>query len=129
MSEAVQTSARGRARTAHPVCRADALAPGERLLVELGGRTVGLFNIGGQFYALHNRCPHANGNLCKGPLTGTALPTDKREYVYGLEGQVLRCAWHGWEFRVDTGECLASERIRARTFPVTVEDGMVLVHI
>jgi nitrite reductase/ring-hydroxylating ferredoxin subunit len=88
-----------------------------------------VFNIGGQFYALHNRCPHAGGNLCQGPLTGTALPTDQREYVYGLEGQVLRCAWHGWEFRVDTGECLASPRMRARTFPVTIEDGMLVVHI
>jgi nitrite reductase/ring-hydroxylating ferredoxin subunit len=130
MSDERATAARhSRQRTAYPVCRADALAPGDRLLITLDGRTIGVFNIGGQYYALHNRCPHAGGNLCQGPLTGTALPTDRREYVYGLEGQVLRCAWHGWEFRVDTGECLASPRIRARTFPVTIEDDMVLVHV
>ena len=118
-----------RARTPYAVCRANDLAPGDRLIVELGGRSVGVFNIGGQFYALHNRCPHAGGALCQGPLTGTTLPTTQREFVYGQAGRILRCAWHGWEFEVDSGQCLSDPKIRARTFPVRVADGQVTVYI
>jgi nitrite reductase (NADH) small subunit len=116
-------------RAPHIVCQANDLAPGERLIVELGGRSVGVFNIAGQFFALHNRCPHAGGQLCRGPLTGTTLPTTEREYIYGYAGRILRCAWHGWEFEVETGRCLSDPRYRARIFSVTVADGQVTVHI
>ena len=120
-------SVRGRR---HIICKAQALAPGERLIVEIEGRSVGVFNVAGQFYALHNRCPHVGGALCQGPLTGTSLPTDRwGEYVYGREGHILRCAWHGWEFEVATGQCLAAPNIKAKSFPVTIEQGDVIVHI
>src|SRR5437868_15485077 len=112
----------GRPRTPHVVCKVNDLAPGERLIVDVGGRSVGVFNIGGQFYALHNRCPHAGGALCLGPLTCTILPTTRREYVYSQAGRILRCAWHGWEFEVDGGQCLSDPKLRARSFPVTVVD-------
>src|ERR1700694_3023961 len=99
-------------RTPHVVCRAGDLAPGERLIVDLGGRSVGVFNIDGHFYALHNRCPHAGGALCRGPLTGTTLPAGTaREYVYAQAGRILRCAWHGWEFEVETGHCLSDPKL------------------
>jgi nitrite reductase (NADH) small subunit len=116
-------------RRRYIVCKDHELAPCERLIVDLDGRSVGVFNIADHFYALHNRCPHAGGALCRGPLTGTALPTDRREYVYGLEGRILRCAWHGWEFEVATGRCLADPQVKARTYLVTVEDGDVIVHV
>jgi nitrite reductase/ring-hydroxylating ferredoxin subunit len=111
------------------VCRADELGPGERRVVELGGRSVGIFNVGGSFYALHNRCPHRGGALCLGPVTGTVRASEDFEYVYEREGRILRCAWHGWEFEIETGQSLADPRMRAKTFPVTVEDGEVIVHI
>jgi len=116
-------------RRAHRVCHVNRLPPGERLITEIEGRSVGLFNINGQFYAVHNRCPHVGGALCAGPLTGTTLPTNQRgDYVYAHEGRILRCAWHGWEFEVETGQCISDKKYRAKTFPVTVEDGEVVVH-
>jgi nitrite reductase (NADH) small subunit len=111
------------------VCAANELASGQRLVVDLGGRSVGVFNVEGSFYALHNRCPHRGGALCLGPVTGVTRSTDDFEYVYADEGRILRCAWHGWEFEIATGRALADPRIRAKTFPVTVEDGEVVVHI
>ena len=36
------------------VCKASDLRPGERLIVSLGGRSVGVFNVKGSYYALHN---------------------------------------------------------------------------
>ena len=112
-----------------PVCKTGELAPGERLVVELGGRSVGVFNVGGSFYALHNRCPHRGGPLCLGPITGLTRATADFDYDYGDEGRILRCAWHGWEFEIETGRAVADSRMRAKIFPVTVEDGDVVVHI
>jgi len=112
------------------LCKASDLAPGERLIVDVEGRSIGVFNVAGQFFALHNRCPHVGGALCEGPLTGTTLPAQQRgEYVYGREGRILRCAWHGWEFEVETGRCLSDAKVRAKTFTVTVEAGDVILHL
>ena len=114
---------------AHVVCAASDLRPGERRIVELGDRSIGVFNVGGRFHALHNGCPHKGGALCQGRLGGTVLPTAGREFVYGREGEILRCAWHGWEFDIATGQALADPRVRARTYPVTVVEGNVVVTV
>ena len=124
----IMQSSRGRkASRLHVVCKIGELRPGERKIVELDGKSVGVFNVGGRYYALLNYCPHKGGALCQGPVTGTALPTDKYEYVYGREGAILRCAWHGWEFDITTGESLVDPRTRARTYPVTIENGDIIV--
>jgi nitrite reductase (NADH) small subunit len=116
---------RGRFR----VCRETDLAPGERIICDLDGLSVGVFNVGGSLYALHNRCPHKGGALCRGPVTGTNLPTSDFDYAYGRDGEIVRCAWHGWEFEIATGRSLVDARVRARTYPVEVEDGEVYVLI
>ncbi len=56
-----------------------------------------------------------------------ACATDELQYVYGREGEILRCAWHGWEFEIETGRSLVDPRVRARTYAVEVEDGEVYV--
>jgi hypothetical protein len=48
------------------VARAEEIPPGERKIVEVGGRSIGVFNIAGRYYALRNRCPHQGGPLCTG---------------------------------------------------------------
>ncbi len=111
----------------HRVCRADELTPGERRIVELEGRSIGVFNVDGRFYALHNRCPHSGGALCEGPVTGTAKATPDFRYEYDRPGELVRCAWHGWEFEIATGRCLVDPKVRARTYDVEVEDGRVYV--
>jgi nitrite reductase (NADH) small subunit len=81
----------------------------------------------GRFHALHNRCPHRGGALCLGPVTGTALGDAGFRFVYGREGELIRCAWHGWEFEIATGRSLVDDRIRAKTYPVEVDAGRVYV--
>ena len=93
------------------------------------GKSVGVFNVDGRYYALHNRCPHMGGTLCEGPLSGTSMATDEYRFEYGRQGQILRCGWHGWEFDVETGQALVDPLVRARTYQVTVENGSLIVHI
>ena len=56
--EQVKTSKKE--KQAFPAGKAD-LKSGERRLVEVKGRSVGIFNVNGTYHALHNRCPHMGG--------------------------------------------------------------------
>ncbi len=125
----VPRGAKPKAKKKYVACRSGDLPLGKRMILDLDGKSVGLFNVEGSYFALHNRCPHTGGPLCLGPITGTAQPTTGRNFEYGREGSILRCAWHGWEFEIETGLSLVDPKIRARKYPVTVEDGEVIVHI
>lgn len=115
----------------HRVADVEEIPAGEALIVEAGGRSVGVFKVSGRFYAVKNICPHKQAPLCRGTVGGTMLPSSKPgELEFGLEGRVLKCPWHGWEFDLETGECLfgVSDR-RVATYPVEVVDGQVYVEI
>ncbi len=120
--------ARRRVKKQFAIGRAD-LLPGEKRIIDVDGKSVGIFNVHGAYYALHNRCPHMSGKLCAGPVSGTTMPTDKVEFVYGREGEIIRCGWHGWEFEIETGMCLVNPRVRVRTYQVTVENGDLILYI
>lgn len=101
------------------------------VIVEAGGRSIGVFNVDGRFYAVKNVCPHKQAPICRGTLEGTMLPTDTPgHFEYGREDMVLKCPWHGWEFDLPTGECLfgVSDR-RVKVYPVEVRDGQVYLEI
>jgi len=129
----------------HIIGHVSELVPGERRVVEVEGRSIGVFNVHGQFYALRNRCPHQGAPLCLGAIKGMALPSKPGEYRWGREGEILRCPWHGWEFDITTGRSIYNpHRTRVRTYevtvepdedpsveayPVTVEEGVIVLHV
>ena len=111
----------------HAVAAAAELPPGARKIVELEGRSIGVFNVNGTYVAVLNVCPHELAPVCRGRVGGTTLPSPPGEYHWGREGEILACPWHGWEFDLLTGDCLADEKKRLRRYPVTVEDDTVFV--
>lgn len=113
-----------------PVCSAAELAPGSRKIISVAGRSIGVFNVDGELYALRNLCPHRSAPLCLGTLTGTMLPSNPGEFEYGLDGLMLRCPWHAWEFDIRTGESyLDPVHYRVKSYRTEVEDGTVFVHV
>ena len=116
----------------HVVASADELPPGERILVQLRGREIGVFNVDGELYAYTNWCAHQSGPCCEGTVTGTASSTFDRATLeisleYVQEGEILNCPWHGWEYDLTTGECLSRGGVRLPGHPVRIEDGDVVV--
>jgi nitrite reductase/ring-hydroxylating ferredoxin subunit len=106
----------------HIVATTEEIPPGERKIVEIAGRSIGVFNVGGRYYALRNTCPHAGARLCEGTLTGLVTSTTPGEYTYERAGEILRCPWHGWEFDVTTGRSwFDPARTRVRSYETTVE--------
>src|SRR3954451_15222831 len=98
-------------------------------IVEVDGRPVGIISVGDEFFAVHDRCPHMGPSLCQGTVSGTFLASAPHELVYGKHDRVIRCPWHGWEFDLETGRSLLEPaRVGLKTYPVTVEDGYVVLH-
>ena len=102
---------------------ADEVPPGERKIVSIGGRSIGVFNVAGEYFALNNRCPHQGGALCEGKLWGSLRATAPGEFEYSPTRDIVTCPWHGWEFDVRTGQSWCDPtRLRVRPYKVTVED-------
>ncbi len=128
----------------HIICRVSELGPGECKIVEVG-RSIGVFNVHGDYYALRNLCPHQGAPLCRGIITGTTQPSQPGEFIWRKDGEILRCPWHGWEFDITNGRSIFNpHKLRVKTydvtveqpqedpsvekFDVTVEDGWVVLH-
>ena len=86
---------------------------------------IGVFNVGGEFYALKNTCPHMGGPLCRGRVRGTStsnVTADGRlEMQWVRDGEIISCPWHHWEFEIKTGRTIFSSRRRVVSYPVSIE--------
>ena len=110
------------------VGRASDIPPGSSRIVDIDGRSVGVFNVDGEFFAIRNTCPHASGPLCLGLRSGMVVSTEPGQYDYIRRGEFIRCPWHQWEFDIRTGRSwFDPERTRVRRYDVRVESGADLM--
>ncbi len=87
-----------------------------------------MFNLGGEYFALRDRCPHQGGSLCLGRQTGLVTSARPGEYTTSRRNEIIRCPWHGWEFDIRTGQSWFDPRaVRVRRYDVSVEPGAALV--
>jgi nitrite reductase/ring-hydroxylating ferredoxin subunit len=138
-----------RTPTRHVVAPLSCFPAGTRRIVEVGGQSIGVFNINGAFFALRNQCPHQGAPLCLGRIKGLNQSTRPYEISYGRDDEIIKCPWHGWEFEIASGRSVFNpHKVRVptyevtveppepetpdpsiETFPVTVEDGLVILHV
>ena len=112
----------------HVVAAVGEIAPGGKKLTKIKGREIGVFNVGGEFFALSNRCPHAGGALCEGRVVALVQSNGPGDYRLSRLGEFLRCPWHGWEFDIRTGQSWCDPNdLKVRQFKVAVEPGAELV--
>lgn len=104
------------------VCAAAEIPVGGRRVVEEGAISIGVFNVGGRFFAVKNVCPHQGAPLCQGTIHATHRPSDVHEYDPALTGRILRCPWHGWEFDLVTGKGLYDATGAVATYPVEIDE-------
>ena len=81
--------------------------------VQVGGKPVAIANVGGAYYAIDGTCLHRGGPLGQGVL----------------EGAVVTCPWHGWQFDLKSGTMPSGSRIKQSVFDVKVEGQDVLVAV
>ena len=78
---------------------------GQGIVVEVNGKILAVFNVDGAFHAIDNTCIHRGGPLGEGDL----------------EGSVVTCPWHGWQYDVTTGACVADPAAKVDRYEVKVE--------
>lgn len=109
------------------VATVNEIPPGQRKIVTVNGRSIGVFNVNGKYYAIRNRCPHAGAPLCEGVLSGFVTSKEPGDYTYSRKGEILRCPWHQWEFDVTTGQSwFDPAKMRVKAYGVKVEQGCSL---
>ncbi len=94
------------------VASTEELAPGSRRVIDMDGVAVAVFNLGGEYFAIQDICPHDGGELANGKL----------------EGEVIICPRHGARFSIKTGAVLGPPAYEdVRSYPVRVDNGRVQV--
>jgi nitrite reductase/ring-hydroxylating ferredoxin subunit len=96
-----------------PVARVEDLPPGSVIPARVDDEEIALANCAGGIYAVQGHCLHLQGPLGHGEL----------------EGCVLTCPWHGWQYDVRTGQNEFDLAIQLRTYDVQVENGEVRVRV
>ncbi len=91
----------------------DELPNGAMKEVEIGDRIIGLFNVDGIISAIDGLCPHQGGPLVEGTL----------------EGSIVTCPWHGWQFDVRTGRTLLGAKTTQTVYSVKLEGPDVMVEV
>ncbi len=93
------------------VADATDVKPGTGIVAEVNGQAIALFNLGGTFYAIDNTCVHRGGPLGEGDV----------------DGEIVTCPWHGWQFNVKTGACENNPAACVKSYDVKVEGSDVKV--
>ena len=93
--------------------KTDEVKSGGCIGVKVEGVFVGIYNVGDEYHAMNNICPHLGGVLSYGFLTDN----------------VITCPLHMWEFDVTTGKCVWPGQTRVASYPVKVQGKHILVDV
>jgi nitrite reductase/ring-hydroxylating ferredoxin subunit len=109
------------------VCRLEDFPAGERKIVKAGARSIGVFRIDDDFFAIRNRCPHQGGPLCLGRLSPWAVASEPGKVSMEGPPRLVACPWHGWEYDLETGQSfMGPGQTRVKSYDVTVARGDTL---
>jgi len=86
---------------------------GGRALFEFENKSLALFNVAGELFAIDDSCPHQGASLCGGRL----------------DGRVIQCCAHGLRFDLRSGYLLNSTQLKVTNYPVEVIDDQAFIVI
>ncbi len=77
---------------------------GDRKIIDVNGKSIGVFRVDDHFYAIRNRCPHQWGPLCLGDFAPRAVSGGPGDVHLDSGPPLIACPWHGWEYDLATGQ-------------------------
>jgi nitrite reductase/ring-hydroxylating ferredoxin subunit len=116
----------------HFVAKVSDLADGQKTIFKTGKHEIGVFRDRDSYYAYSNYCLHQGGPACEGLIIAKVdEKLDENLISLGMrfnhDELHFVCPWHGWEYDLKTGECVADRRMRLRKYEVRVRDGEIFV--
>lgn len=106
-----------------------------RVKVEVNGTPVVVFSLGDEFVAYVDECAHLGGPVCSEgslhPFYTARVRDDGRVEPYFADGgeQVVACPWHGWEYDLNSGRCLADGARGLKAATVDRDGGQLIVSL
>jgi nitrite reductase (NADH) small subunit len=88
------------------------IPPGRAIEKQILARKIAVFNYNGRLIGMESECKHMRASLAKGGA---------------ISGRELTCAWHGWKYDIETGECTTNPGFKLRTYQVEVENDTVFL--
>ena len=113
------------------VVKASELEDGDRRIVKTRRGEVGVFCKNGAYYAYANVCAHSGGPACEGLLVNKVEDIIGPDRTY--QGQTFArtmhfaCPWHGYEYDLETGDCVGDRRLKLKKFQVVQRGGDLYV--
>ena len=95
------------------VAKVNDVQEGKGKVLFINGKEIALFKLNGEFFAMDNTCPHQGGSLGDG----------------SVNGDIVTCPLHGWEFNVKTSTCLLLEHIKLDSYKVEVSGEDVFIDV
>lgn len=95
------------------VVKSTEVEAGKGLVVDCQGKCLAVFNVGGTFHVMDNTCAHRGGPLGEGDV----------------DGDIVSCPWHGWEYNVKTGQCANNPVGNVKVYRTRVEADEVQVEL
>lgn len=95
----------------HSAGSVEDIPPGRSKVVSINNRAIALFNVDGQYFAIHNICPHEGGPLSEGRV----------------KGFVVSCPWHDLAFDIRNGQGTDGGGYCVGSYEVRVLDGEIFV--
>ncbi|MBA4187016.1 MAG: nitrite reductase [Planctomycetaceae bacterium] len=86
------------------ICKAANIPVGGNVVVTIGKKDVAVFNVGGEFFAVDDLCPHMGASLSGGHV----------------EDGCITCPWHYWRFRLTDGAWADSPRVKIGSYPIHI---------
>ncbi len=96
-----------------PVLKVGDVEVGSAKAVSAKGKRIAIFNVGGTYRAISNTCLHEGGYLAQGMV----------------EGEVVTCIRHGWQFDVTNGDCVSRPGKSVESYDVQIEGDDVQVFV
>ncbi len=114
------------------VCKDGELKDGACRIVKTDATEIGVYFHAGQYYAYRNYCVHQGGPACEGIVISKVLEVlnADRQYVgqaFDENDPHIVCPWHGWEYRLLTGENAADPKIKLKRYEIVQREGGVYV--
>lgn len=95
------------------IAKTDEVDVGKGIVVEVKDQCVAVFNVDGAFHVIDNTCLHRGGPLGEGDL----------------DGEIVTCPWHGWEYNVTTGHCVNNPSSNLKSYQTVVEEGEIKIEL
>ena len=99
----------GRVRVSGP----EEIADGRAKIFNIEGRTVAIFRVGNEYFAIGNQCLHRGGPLGEGEVRNFEVT----------------CPWHGWRFSLSDGSFSMIPTLKVKTYPVKVGPEGVFIEL